>query len=57
MDGGGGMYSTGNQYSLGGTIGQPDAGVKMSDGQYTVVGNFWASMGPNTIYLPAILKH
>jgi hypothetical protein len=57
MDGGGGMYSTGGHYSLGGTIGQPDAGPKMSGGKYSVVGGFWAGMGPNYIYLPVIIKH
>ena len=27
VDGGGGTFSTGGSYSLGGTVGQPDAGV------------------------------
>jgi hypothetical protein len=29
-------------YSVSGTIGQPDAGTTMTDGQYTVTGGFWA---------------
>jgi len=40
-DGGGYMFSTGGTYGLGGTIGQPDAGV-MTAGQYKVQGGFWA---------------
>jgi len=41
IDGGGGT-STGGVYSLSGTIGQPDAGVPMTNGQYSVTGGFWA---------------
>jgi hypothetical protein len=41
MDGGGGT-STGGVYSLSGTIGQPDAGPAMTNGQYAVTGGFWA---------------
>ena len=41
IDGGGGT-STGGVYSLSGTIGQPDAGSTMSNGQYSVTGGFWA---------------
>jgi hypothetical protein len=29
-------------YSVSGTIGQPDAGPKMTNGQYSVTGGFWA---------------
>jgi hypothetical protein len=39
IDGGGGT-STGGVYSVGGTIGQPDAGA-MSGGNYTLQGGFW----------------
>lgn len=42
VDGGGGMFSTGGNFSLGGTIGQPDAGVVMTGGNFTLVGGFWA---------------
>ncbi len=41
VDGGGEMWSTGGSYDLGGTIGQPDAGV-MTGGAYTLTGGFWA---------------
>jgi len=39
IDGGGGT-STGGVYSVGGTIGQPDAG-KLTGGQFTLDGGFW----------------
>ena len=41
IDGGGGT-STNGQYSLSGTIGQPDAGGPMTNGQYSLTGGFWA---------------
>jgi len=41
IDGGGGT-STNGQYSVSGTIGQPDAGPTMTNGQYAVTGGFWA---------------
>jgi hypothetical protein len=41
IDGGGGT-STGGVYSVSGTIGQPDAGLTMTNGQYSVTGGFWA---------------
>jgi hypothetical protein len=40
IDGGGGT-STNGQYTLGGTIGQPDAGT-MSGGNYALTGGFWS---------------
>jgi hypothetical protein len=40
IDGGGGT-STGSVYSVSGTIGQPDAGGPMTNGQYSVIGGFW----------------
>ncbi len=45
-------------YSLGGTAGQPDAGVLAGDG-YTLVGGFWHSgvTFDQHIYLPLILKN
>src|SRR5438132_9237552 len=42
VDGGGGTFSAGGPYSLGGTIGQPDAG-SASGGQYQLNGGFWAA--------------
>jgi hypothetical protein len=41
IDGGGGT-STGGVYSVSGTIGQPDAGGPMTNGQYAITGGFWA---------------
>ena len=39
---GGGGTSTNSVYSLNGTIGQHDAGGPMTNGQYAIVGSFWA---------------
>jgi hypothetical protein len=39
---GGGGASTNGQYSLTGTIGQSDASMAMSGGQYSVSGGFWS---------------
>ena len=41
VDGGGEMFSTGGDFSLGGTIGQADAGV-MTGGDFELQGGFWA---------------
>ena len=44
IDGGGQMFSAGGGFSLGGTIGQPDASSfssPMSGGSFTLVGGFW----------------
>jgi hypothetical protein len=41
IDGGGGT-STGGVYAVSGTIGQPDAGTTLTNGQYSVTGGFWA---------------
>ena len=40
VDNGGGS-SSGNGYTLSGTIGQPDAGTIASGGEYTLAGGFW----------------
>ena len=56
IDGGGGT-STNGQYSLSGTIGQPDASGAMSGGNYSVTGGFWALIqvvqtpGAPTLYI------
>ncbi len=59
-DGGGQTFSTGGGYSLGGTIGQPDAGV-LTGGGYTLGGGFWrggAVVGPSfRVYLPLVVRH
>ena len=57
IDGGGGMFSTGGSYSLGGTIGQPDAGT-LNGGGYTLNGGFWGgAIAQYKIYLPVTLKN
>ncbi|MDE3066310.1 MAG: hypothetical protein KGJ60_02035 [Verrucomicrobiota bacterium] len=38
----GGGASTNGQYSLSGTIGQPDAGGAMTGGNYSLTGGFWS---------------
>jgi len=40
IDGGGGT-STNGQFSVSGTIGQPDAGGPITNGQFSVTGGFW----------------
>jgi len=56
VDSGGYIFSTGGDYSLGGTIGQPDAGV-LSSGDYALVGGFWGGGAVKyKIYLPLILR-
>jgi hypothetical protein len=55
IDGGGGE-STGGTYTLGGSIGQPDAGV-LTGGGYTLSGGFWSGVGgAYRIYLPLVVK-
>ncbi|MGD0351718.1 MAG: hypothetical protein ABSB84_15595 [Verrucomicrobiota bacterium] len=54
---GGGGTSTGGVYSVSGTIGQPDAGVAMTGGNYSFTGGFWALIsvaqtpGAPTLYI------
>jgi len=58
VDGGGGTFSTGGGYELGGTVGQPDAGPHV-DGAYTLSGGFWVSGLAAIqchIYLPLVAK-
>jgi hypothetical protein len=55
IDSGGAMVEAGG-YRLGGTAGQPDAGVLAGDG-YRLVGGFWGGVGPMyAIYLPLVLR-
>jgi len=58
VDGGGYTWSEGGGYSLGGTVGQPDAGV-LSGGGYTLAGGFWGGGAATRygIYLPLILRN
>jgi hypothetical protein len=52
---GGGGTSTGSVYSISGTIGQPDAGVAMSGGNYSLTGGFWSlSAVVQTVGAPAL---
>jgi hypothetical protein len=60
IDGGGATFSTGGSYSLGGTIGQADAG-SMNGGSYSIAGGFWGGVivpttSHHTVYLPLALK-
>jgi hypothetical protein len=52
-DGGGTNSATGGAYSLGGTIGQPDAGAS-SGGAYALTSGFWgiANLGPGATATP-----
>ena len=60
VDGGGGTFSIGGAYALGGTAGQPDAGP-MTGGTYTLAGGLWpggAVAAPeNVIYLPVVMRN
>jgi hypothetical protein len=59
VDGGGATFSTGGGYSLGGIIGQPDAGL-LEGGEYVLAGGFWpggeAVVVEQRVYLPLVLK-
>ena len=54
---GGGGTSSGGQYSLSGTIGQPDASGALTGGNYSITGGFWALIsvvqtpGAPTLYI------
>jgi hypothetical protein len=52
VDSGGGTSSNG-QYSVSGTIGQPDAGT-MSGGQYSLTGGFWSVFAVQTPGAPPL---
>jgi len=55
VDGGGATFSTGGAYSLGGTIGQADAGA-LSGGTYSLRGGFWGEFF-SRLFAPLILKN
>jgi hypothetical protein len=58
VDGGGHTFSTGGDYTLGGTIGQSDAG-QMSEGEYTLGGGFWGGgvvTVSHDVYLPLVVR-
>ena len=59
VDGGGHTFSIGGGYTLGGTVGQPDAG-QLSGGAFTLGGGFWgggAEATPFAVYLPLTLRN
>ena len=56
IDGGGTMNASAGEYSLSGTIGQPDAGF-FSAGGYTLTGGFWGVNPFGMIYLPLIIRN
>ena len=61
VDSGGGTFSSGDGYALGGTIAQPDAG-SLTGGTFTLSGGFWAGQAAPTpppsydLFLPLINK-
>ena len=59
VDGGGGT-SSGNGYTLNGSLGQPEAGTIASGGGYTLAGGFWhggvAVIPMGKLYLPLLTK-
>ena len=42
VDAGGEMFTTGGDFELSGTIGQPDAGAIMTGGDFELIGGFWS---------------
>jgi hypothetical protein len=56
IDGGGTMNAGEGDYSLSGTIGQPDAWV-LSGGSYSLIGGFWGIGSQQFLFLPSILKN
>jgi hypothetical protein len=56
IDGGGTTFSIGGGYSLGGTIGQADAGAS-SGGSYSLRGGFWAGVPANySAFVPVTFR-
>src|SRR5512135_752946 len=56
IDNGGAMNVLGETYSLGGTIGLPDAG-SLSGGGYTLNSGFWSGVESQfKVFLPLILR-
>lgn len=61
VDGGGGMDNAADGYALGGTAGQPDAGLLTGDNGYTLLGGFWSGEGgpvppAHRVYLPLVMR-
>ena len=59
VDSGGGT-SSGNGYTLSGTLGQPDAGTLATAGEYTLAGGFWhggaVAALEMKVYLPQVVR-
>ena len=55
LDNGGGA-SAADQYSLVGTIGQPDASTVMTGETYDLTGGYWDAASARMIFLPLILR-
>ena len=57
VDSGGATSSAGGGYSLGGTLGQPDAGAS-TGGSYALSGGFWGGGAAQVynLFLPLILR-
>lgn len=58
VDGGGVSGSAGGSYTMSGTAGQPDAGLRQSGGVYTLSGGFWHSR-PATqrkVFVPLVVR-
>ena len=59
VDGGGGALSAGD-YTLAGTVGQPDAGPTLSNGVYSLTGGFWpgvTALERYPVYLPLVVHN
>jgi hypothetical protein len=51
---GGGGTSSNGQYSISGTIGQPDASAAMTGGNYSLTGGFWSLFAVQTPGAPLL---
>lgn len=57
VDGGGHTWSRGGGYALGGTAGQPEAGL-CSGGGYSLAGGFWGGRAAGArLFLPVVLRN
>ncbi len=54
VDGGGSVFATGGAYSLGATIGQPDAG-SAAGGPYALSSGFWND-DQTRVFVPRVLR-
>ncbi len=58
VDGGGGT-SSGGEFALSGTIGQPEVGYQMTGGDYSLAGGYWgggALLAQNQLYRPIVTR-